>query len=805
MNEKVLKTLEYTKITEMLAGKAGSAPGKKLCRELVPSTDLDEIRRNQRQTADALRRLFQFGSTSFGNNKDIGFTIRSLEVGSTLSILELLNIASMLDNVSRIKAYGRRDRGGGRDVTEDDGARDTLDEYFELLTPLTGLSNEIHRCILSEEEIADDASPKLKSIRRSMIQTNDKIHGQLTSMLSGSYRSYLQDAVITMRDNRYCIPIKAEYKGQVNGMIHDQSATGSTYFIEPAAVVELNNRLRELELEEKEEIGRILADLSAQAAAHTEELADDQKIMTLLDFIFAKAELAMELNATEPIFNTDHYVNIRKGRHPLLDKKKVVPIDIHLGKDFDLLIITGPNTGGKTVSLKTMGLLTLMGQAGLHIPAADRSELSIFTEVYADIGDEQSIEQNLSTFSSHMKRIVYILKHADAGSLCLFDELGAGTDPTEGAALAIAILSFLHDRGIRTMATTHYSELKIYALSTSFVENASCEFSVETLQPTYRLLIGIPGKSNAFAISSKLGLPEDIIEAAREQIGREDKTFEDVISDLEQSRITIEKEQLEIARHKERIRTLQEQLQQKNDKIDQAKDRILREANEKAREILQEAKEVADETIRDFNKAGAGADIKELEKKRQKVRDKINEKNERLSVGGNSLKAPEKKTIDPKKLKKGDTVKIVSMGLKGTVSTLPDAKGGLFVQCGIIRTRTNVKDLVYAEEETVSTPPLKRSSSGSGSGKIKMSKSLSVSTEINLLGKTVDEALSVLDKYLDDAYLAHLPSVRVVHGKGTGALRNAVHGHLKRLKYVQEYRLGEYGEGDSGVTIVTFK
>ncbi|WP_251206445.1 endonuclease MutS2 [Acetatifactor aquisgranensis] len=805
MNEKVLKTLEYTKITEMLAGKAGSAPGKKLCRELVPSTDLDEIRRNQRQTADALRRLFQFGSTSFGNNKDIGFTIRSLEVGSTLSILELLNIASMLDNVSRIKAYGRRDRGGGRDVTEDDGARDTLDEYFELLTPLTGLSNEIHRCILSEEEIADDASPKLKSIRRSMIQTNDKIHGQLTSMLSGSYRSYLQDAVITMRDNRYCIPIKAEYKGQVNGMIHDQSATGSTYFIEPAAVVELNNRLRELELEEKEEIGRILADLSAQAAAHTEELADDQKIMTLLDFIFAKAELAMELNATEPIFNTDHYVNIRKGRHPLLDKKKVVPIDIHLGKDFDLLIITGPNTGGKTVSLKTMGLLTLMGQAGLHIPAADRSELSIFTEVYADIGDEQSIEQSLSTFSSHMKRIVYILKHADAGSLCLFDELGAGTDPTEGAALAIAILSFLHDRGIRTMATTHYSELKIYALSTSFVENASCEFSVETLQPTYRLLIGIPGKSNAFAISSKLGLPEDIIEAAREQIGREDKTFEDVISDLEQSRITIEKEQLEIARHKERIRTLQEQLQQKNDKIDQAKDRILREANEKAREILQEAKEVADETIRDFNKAGAGADIKELEKKRQKVRDKINEKNERLSVGGNSQKAPEKKTIDPKKLKKGDTVKIVSMGLKGTVSTLPDAKGGLFVQCGIIRTRTNVKDLVYAEEETVSTPPLKRSSSGSGSGKIKMSKSLSVSTEINLLGKTVDEALSVLDKYLDDAYLAHLPSVRVVHGKGTGALRNAVHGHLKRLKYVQEYRLGEYGEGDSGVTIVTFK
>ncbi len=797
MNEKVLNTLEYNKITEMLAGKANSEPGRKLCRELKPSTDLEEICRNQRHTADALTRLFRSGSTSFGNNKDLGFSIRSLEIGSTLSILELLNIASLLDNVSRIKTYGRRDR--------DDTQADTLDEYFEQLAPLTQIANEIHRCILSEEEIADDASPKLKSIRRSMIQTNEKIHNQLNSMLGGSCRTYLQDAVITMRNNRYCIPIKAEYKGQVSGMIHDQSATGSTYFIEPAAVVSLNNQLRELELEEKEEIGRILADLSAQTGEHTEELTANQKIMSLLDFIFAKAELAMEMNATEPIFNTDRYINIRKGRHPLLDRKKVVPIDIHLGKDFDLLIITGPNTGGKTVSLKTMGLFTLMGQAGLHIPALDRSELSVFTEVYADIGDEQSIEQSLSTFSSHMKRIVHIMDYADQDSLCLFDELGAGTDPTEGAALAIAILNYLHDRGIRTMATTHYSELKIYALSTSYVENACCEFNVETLRPTYRLLIGIPGKSNAFAISSRLGLSEEIINAAREQIGTEDKTFEDVIADLEQSRVTIEKEQLEIAQHKERIRTLQEQLQQKNEKLDQAKDRILREANEKAREILQEAKEIADETIRDFNKAGAGLDIRELEKKRQKVRDKINEKNDRLSVNGENRLQSEKKsrTIDPKKLKKGDSVKIVSMGLKGIVSTLPDAKGGLFVQCGIIRTRTNIRDLIYAEEEAISAPALQRGSSASG--KMKMSKTLSISTEINLLGKTVDEALSVLDKYLDDAYLAHLPSVRVVHGKGTGALRSAVHGHLKRLKYVKEYRLGEYGEGDSGVTIVTFK
>lgn len=794
MNPKVLKTLEYNKIIEILTDKADSEPGKKVCRELTPSCDLSEIRTAQQETKDALSRLFKAGSTSFGNNRDMGFSIKSLKIGSTLSISELLKIAALLENVNRIKTYGKKDR--------EDTPDDSLDEYFEQLTPLTQISNEILRCILSEEEIADDASPKLKSIRRSKVLTNEKIHTQLTSMLNGSYRTYLQDAVITMRNNRYCIPVKAEYKSQVNGMVHDQSATGSTFFIEPAAVVSLNNQLKELDLQEEEEIVIILSELSARLSEHTEELALNQKIMTKLDFIFAKAKLAMEQNATEPLFNKKHYINIRKGRHPLLDKKKVVPIDIHLGKDFDLLVITGPNTGGKTVSLKTVGLFTLMGQSGLHIPALDRSELSIFTEVFADIGDEQSIEQSLSTFSSHMTSIVHILEHADENSLCLFDELGAGTDPTEGAALAIAILNHLHDRGIRTMATTHYSELKIYALSTSFVENACCEFNVETLQPTYRLLIGIPGKSNAFAISSKLGLPDEIITAAKGQISKEDESFEDVIADLEQSRVTIEKEQREIAEYKQKIRTLQEQLQHKNEKIDQAKDRILREANEKARSILQEAKEVADETIRDFNKLGNNADIKELEKKRQKVRDKINEKNERLSLGKTEKKQPDRKTIDPKKLKKGDSVKIVSMGLKGTVSTLPDAKGNLFVQCGIIRTQTNIKDLIYVQEETISAPSIQQRAN---TGKLKMSKSLSISTEINLLGKTTDEAIAELDKYLDDAYLAHLSSVRVVHGKGTGALRNAVHGHLKRLKYVKEFRLGEYGEGDAGVTIVTFK
>lgn len=793
MNTKVLTTLEYNKIIDLLTEKADSEPGKKLCRELVPSTDLSAIRTAQRETKDALARLFRIGSTSFGSNRDLGFSIRSLEIGSSLSMSELLKLASFLDNVSRIKTYGKKER--------EDFPNDSLDAYFEGLTPMTQLANEINRCILSEEEMADDASPRLKSIRRSKLSTNEKIHSQLTSMVNGAYRTFLQDAVITMRDNRYCIPVKAEYKSQVSGMVHDQSSTGSTFFIEPAAVVNLNNQLKELDLQEQEEIEVILGDLSSQAAVHTSELAADQKIMTTLDFIFAKAKLAMEQNATEPIFNTEHYIQIRKGRNPLLDKKKAVPIDVRLGKDFDLLVITGPNTGGKTVSLKTVGLFTLMGQAGLHIPALDRSELSIFSEVYADIGDEQSIEQSLSTFSSHMTRVVHILQHADADSLCLFDELGAGTDPTEGAALAIAILNYLHDRGIRTMATTHYSELKIYALSTNFVENACCEFDVETLRPTYRLLIGIPGKSNAFAISSKLGLSDEIIHAAKEQISKEDESFEDVIADLEQSRVTIEKEQQEIAEYKERIRTLQEQLQKKNEKIDQAKDKILRDANEKARAILQEAKDVADETIRDFNKAGASADIKELEKKRQKVRDKINEKNGKLALGNNQKKPANQKTVDPKKLKKGDSVKIISMNLKGIVNTLPDARGNLFVQCGIMRMQTNINDLVPVKEETITAPALQRTNTG----KLKMSKSFSVSSEINLLGCTVDEAIAKLDKYLDDAYLAHLPSVRVVHGKGTGALRSAVQSHLKRLKYVKGYRLGEYGEGDAGVTIVTFK
>ena len=792
MNEKVLYTLEYTKIIDALTEKATSQPGRELCRALVPMTDLGLIESAQQETADALTMLLGRGSTSFGGNKDISLAMRSLEIGSTLSAGELLKIAGLLDNVNRIKSYGKKKR--------DDEKETSLTGYFEALSPLTPLSGEIRRCILSEEEIADDASPGLKHIRRSISLTGEKIHSQLTSMVNGTYRSYLQDAVITMRDNRYCIPVKSEYKSQVPGMVHDQSSTGSTFFIEPAAIVELNNRLKELSVQEKEEIEIILADLSANVAGHTEEITENQRIMTFLDFTFAKASLALSQNATRPLFNTQHYLNIRKGRHPLLPAKKVVPIDINLGKDFDQLIVTGPNTGGKTVSLKTIGLFTLMGQAGLHIPALDRSELSVFTEVFADIGDEQSIEQSLSTFSSHMTRIVSILKNSDENSLCLFDELCAGTDPTEGAALAIAILDHLHGKGIRTMATTHYSELKVYALSTDFVENACCEFNVETLSPTYRLLIGIPGKSNAFAISKKLGLPAYIIEEADRQLGKDDKSFEDLLTDLEESRVTIEKERLEIASYKEEIRTLKNRLQEKNEKIDSARERILREANEQARDILQDAKDVADETIRIFQKAGPGASLKDLEKSREKVRGKINEKNDKLVIKNKEQKKAKKLT--PDQIKKGDSVKILSMGLQGIVSTLPDHKGNLFVQCGIIRSQVNISDLALADEDTPSNAP---SVQRSQTSRMKMSKSLSVSPEINLLGKTVDEALAELDKYLDDAYLAHLSTVRVVHGKGTGALRSAVQSHLKRIKYVKSFRLGEYGEGDAGVTIVTFK
>lgn len=788
MNQKVLHTLEYDKIIEQLTNKATSTPGQTLCKNLVPMCDPDAITEAQEQTKAALDRLFKKGITSFGGNKDFTYICKHLEIGAALQMAELLQIAAFLENTARIKSYGKQEK----------EQSDCLDAYFDELEPYSHLSGKIRQCILSEEEMADDASPTLKSIRKSIASTGDKIHSQLNNMVNGSYRTYLQDAVVTMRDNRYCLPVKAEYKSMVKGLVHDQSSTGSTFFIEPAAVVELNNKIKELSIKEQEEIEQILKELSDECALYTEGILRNSEIMTFLDFTFAKASLAMEQNATQPIFNEKHYIKIRKGRHPLLDKKKVVPIDIHLGDSFRQLIITGPNTGGKTVSLKTVGLFTLMGQAGLHIPALDRSELSIFTEVFADIGDEQSIEQSLSTFSSHMTNIVHILENVDANCLCLFDELCAGTDPTEGAALAISILENLASKHVLTMATTHYSELKVYALTTGHVENACCEFNVETLSPTYRLLIGIPGKSNAFAISGKLGLSEHIIEAAKMQLSKEEESFEDLLADLENSRITIEKEQDEIKAYKEEIKLLKEQLKQKQDKLAASKDKILREANEEAREILKEAKSVADETIRNFQKYGTGTSMKEMEKQRNKVREKISAKDEKLAL---KAKNQEKGKLKATQLKLGDAVKVLSLNAKGTVSSKPDAKGFLFVQCGIIRSKVHISDLMMVQETEIKAPTFSKASSG----KMNLSKSSHISPEINLLGKTVDEAISALDKYLDDAYISHLPSVRVVHGKGTGALRSAVHNHLKRQKYVKSFRLGEFGEGDAGVTIVEFK
>lgn len=792
MNEKVLKTLEYNKIIDLLTEYATSESGRELCRKLKPMTDLMTIENAQEQTKDALSRIYKKGSLSFSGLHNIGASLKRLEIGGTLGIEELLRIASLLEVAKRAKAYARSDR--------EDSKADSLDELFDKVEPLTPLLDEIRRCIISEDEIADDASANLKNIRRSMKNINDKIRSQMNTMLNNTdTRSLLQDAVITMRNGRYCLPVKAEAKGQVPGMIHDQSSTGSTLFIEPMAVVKLNNDLKELFLKEQDEIEVILANLSTQVAEYIPFLNDNYKTLTELDFIFAKGSLAKSYNGTAPMFNTEHRIRIRKGRHPLLDAHKVVPIDIHLGDDFDLLIVTGPNTGGKTVSIKTVGLFTLMGQAGLHIPANDRSELSVFEEVFADIGDEQSIEQSLSTFSSHMTNIISILDRVNENSLVLFDELCAGTDPTEGAALAISILTRLHNYGIRTMATTHYSELKVFALSTPGVENACCEFSVETLSPTYRLLIGIPGKSNAFAISGKLGLSEDIIAEAKKHLSEQDESFEDLISDLESSRVTIEKERLEVEQYKREIEDLKHKLESKQERIDSQREKIIRQANEEAHAILREAKEVADQTIKNFHKYGnAAPSMKDMEQERSKLRDKMGKLEKDMSMKQKNAQQNHKV---PKKLRIGDTVKVLSMNLTGTVHTLPNEKGDLYVQMGILRSLVNIKDLVLIED----TPVLGSKKKSTGAGKIKMSKSTSVSTEINLIGKTTDEAIALLDKYLDDAYIAHMPSVRIVHGKGTGALRNAVHNHLKRLKYIKSYRLGEFGEGDAGVTIAEFK
>lgn len=789
MNQKTLDKLEYHKIIAMLEEHASSFRGKQLCRRLKPMTNLEKIDTYQEQTAAAFTRIIKKGRISFSDAAPVEESMKRLEIGGTLGSTELLRICRLLQTAARVKSYGRHD-------TQDE-LTDCLDAFFDMLEPLTLLSTEIDRCIISEDEISDDASSTLRNIRRNINSINDKVHDTLTTLVNGSLRTYLQDTIITMRGDRYCVPVKAEYRSMVHGMIHDQSSTGSTLFIEPMAIVKLNNDLKELYAKEQEEIQVILARLSADTANYIEPIRTNYRVLTDLDFIFARGNLALHMRGSRPLFNNERRIRIREGRHPLLDAKKVVPITVSLGEDFTLLIITGPNTGGKTVSLKTVGLFTLMGQAGLHIPAGDHSELAVFKQIYADIGDEQSIEQSLSTFSSHMTNIVSFLKDVDEDSLVLFDELGAGTDPTEGAALAIAILSHLHQRNIRSMATTHYSELKVYALSTPGVENACCEFDVESLKPTYRLLIGIPGKSNAFAISGKLGLPDYIIDDAKARLSEQDVSFEDLLGDLESSKRTIEKERLEIEAAKREIEALKSQAKQKQEKLDTQKERILREANEKANAILREAKEVADETIKNFRKFGKeNISAAEMEKERERLRKKIQDTSAKSTI---AAKKPAK-LHKPSDFKLGESVKVLSMNLTGTISSLPDSRGNVTVQMGILRSQVNISDLEIIEDvNPYAKKTMKRAGGGSS---IKMSKSMSVRPEINLLGKTVDEAVAELDKYLDDALLSHLSTVRVVHGKGTGALRKGIHEYLRRQKHVKSFHLAEFGEGDAGVTIV---
>ena len=817
MNQKVLRILEFEKIIDKLTEFAASPPGKELCRTIAPLTWPEDVRLAQRETSDALRRTVLNGSPSFSGIRDLRGSVKRLQVGGVLGMAELLHVSSLLTAAARVKSYGRSSgdslkrsslpRAEGT-PTETGGEEfaDSLSESFHLLEPLTPLNQEIGRCILSEEEMSDDASPGLRRVRRTMRLTEERVRSQLNTLLNGN-RSYLQDAVITVRGGRYCLPVKAEYKGQVPGMVHDQSSSGSTYFIEPMAVVRLNNELRELEIEERKEMEAVLAALSAMAAEWVPLLESNYEILGRLDFIFARAALSSHYDCSEPRFNTDGYIHIRDARHPLLDARKAVPITVTLGRDFDLLIVTGPNTGGKTVSLKTVGLFTVMGQCGLHVPAAPDSELAIFEEVFADIGDEQSIEQSLSTFSAHMTNIVSILERADGRSLVLLDELCAGTDPTEGAALAISILSFLHNMQVRTMATTHYSELKVFALSTDGVENASCEFNVETLRPTYRLLTGIPGKSNAFAIAGKLGLPDFIIKDAGKRIGSEDAAFEDLLSDLEKSRLALERERAEAESYRMEAERLKERIAGKQSRLDESREKILARANEEARQILADAKAAADEAIRNINRLASQSGVgKELEKERQKLRKQLDAAGERTAVRAEKPK----KAYRPEDFKIGDAVRVLSMNLNGTVSTRPNAKGDLYVQMGILRSQVNIKDLEPLQEDTISTPAggfgsgKKQSREKGRSGSIGMSKSFSISPEINLIGKTTDEALPELDKYIDDAYLAHLPQVRVIHGRGTGALKKAVHQFLRRCRHVASYRLGEFGEGGTGVTIVEF-
>jgi len=786
MNKKALKTLEYTKITEMLSARAVSPMGKARADALFPMTRLRDIERAQAETSEATALILRKGSLPLGGIRDIHSSLQRALVGGILAIEELLHIGDFLYVCGKISEYGYPD--------ERYEASETLQPLFDGVITCDSLETEIKRCILNQQELSDAASANLATIRRSIRTSNDRIRDHLNGVIhSASYKNMLQEAIITIRNDRYCVPVKAEYRTAFPGMIHDQSASGATLFMEPSSVVQLNNKIKELFFEEQKEIERILLKLSGMVAEQEVILTANIDMLTRLDFIFAKGELSIAMHANQPTFNEQGYINIRKGRHPLLPGSSVVPTDIYLGKDFTTLLVTGPNTGGKTVALKTIGLFTLMGQAGLHIPAFDHSELAVFDDVFADIGDEQSIEQSLSTFSSHMKNIVNILGEVRDNSLVLLDELGAGTDPTEGAALAIAILQYLHDRQIRAVVTTHYSELKVYALGTEGVENASCEFDVETLRPTYRLLIGIPGKSNAFAISQKLGLPNHIIDHAKSVLSLDDIRFEDMITDLEISKKTVLLEKDRAEQYRRDAEELRRQVESQQEKLKSQKEKILREAREEAYNLVRDAKMQSDEMYKSFQKQlRSAANQKEIEGTRQAMRDRLDGMESELTAA-----MGEQKVLRPlpKNLSKGDRIYVHSLGQHGTIVNPPDAAGEATIQAGIMKIKVNISDLSLDEtKEKVKTTGKSYSA--------KAGKSKHISPEIDLRGMMVQEGCERAEKYLDDAYLASLGQVTIIHGKGTGALRSAIQTQLKKHPYVKSYRLGTFGEGEDGVTIV---
>lgn len=786
MNSKTLRVLEFNKIIDKLRQYASSDLGKAIVDKLEPSTDINEIKLNQRETSEAVSMILKKGSLGLGGLRNVGEYIKRVNISGVLNIEELLHIGDFLRVSRRAKDYAKSE--------SKNDSFPVLEPQFNSIETVSDLEREIERCIPSPTEVADDASRALREIRRNIKIANDRIKEQLNSIIhSNTYKNMLQEAVITIRNERYCVPIKQEYKNAFAGLIHDQSATGATVFIEPISIVQLNNKIKELHNKEKIEVERILALLSAKVAENSDVILANADILAHIDFVFAKAELSIKMNGTEPKFNTKGYVNIKKARHPLLDSATVVPTNIYIGGKFNTLLITGPNTGGKTVSLKTLGLFTLMGQAGLHISAFDNSELAVFDDVFADIGDEQSIEQSLSTFSGHMTNIVSILNSVTPNSLVLIDELGAGTDPTEGAALAISIIKYLHAFGARTAVTTHYSELKVFALTTDGIENASCEFDVETLRPTYRLLIGVPGKSNAFAISQRLGLPEYIINEAKEVLSHEDIRFEDVITDLEISRKSLVIEQEKAEEYRKEAQRLRSEAQKQRNKLDEQREKIIRQANEKARAIISDAKDEADAIIKEMRKLQKeGINAKTLEEQRSKLKEKMSKAESKL-VDKKNYKVPDK-------LVKGDRVKIHSLNQSGIVSVPPNKNGDVVIKAGIMTVTVNIKDLsLDTNEEQLTYQPKKYANN------ISRRKRSNVSAEVDLRGMMALEALDKLDKYLDDVYLAGLSPVTIIHGKGTGALRKAVHEYLRTNPRVKSYRLGQYGEGEAGVTVVEMK